>query len=117
MTPIDPDSMAGALADSHRRLILNLLQGQRDLCVCELVAALDAPQARVSQHLARLRAAGLVRHRRVANRHHYALADDLPGWVVAVLRGFAEGEAGRMAEETAAPTAPDRCARLEETNP
>lgn len=98
MTTIDPDTLAAALADRHRRAILNLLQGRRDLCVCELVAALDAPQARVSQHLARLRDAGLVRHQRVANRHHYALARDLPGWVTTVLAGFAEGDTDLAAE-------------------
>lgn len=98
MTAIDPDALAAALADRHRRMILGLLRGRGDLCVCELVAALDAPQARVSQHLARLRDLGLVRHRRVANRHHYALARDLPGWVGAVLGGFAEGDADRSAE-------------------
>jgi ArsR family transcriptional regulator len=110
MTAIDPDSLAAALADSHRRAILTLLLAQGGLCVCELVAALDAPQARVSQHLARLRSAGLVRHQRVANRHHYALAEDLPGWVVAVLRGFAEGEADRTFEArlVAMPNRPPR---------
>ena len=98
MALIDPDSLAGALADSHRRTILVLLLTQESLCVCELIAALDAPQARVSQHLAKLRDAGLVRHRRIANRHYYALADGLPLWVLAVLRGFAEGAADRTAE-------------------
>jgi ArsR family transcriptional regulator len=92
MTGIDPDTLAAALADRHRRAILTLLLTRGSLCVCELIAALEAPQARVSQHLARLRDAGLVRHQRVANRHHYALAGDLPGWVATVLRGFAEGD-------------------------
>lgn len=112
MFRIDPDSLAGALADSHRRTILVLLLAQESLCVCELIAALDAPQARVSQHLARLRDAGLVRHRRIANRHYYALTSDLPDWVLAVLRGFAEGAADRAAEARllAMPNRPPRAA-------
>lgn len=112
MTRIEPDSLAGALADSHRRTILLLLLAQESLCVCKLIAALAAPQARVSQHLAQLRDAGLVRHRRVANRHHYALTADLPGWLLALLRGFAEGGADGAAEARllAMPNRPPRAA-------
>ena len=92
MASLDPDQLAAALADRHRRLILAMLAAAGSLCVCELVDALRVPQARVSQHLARLRAAGLVEHERVANRHHYRLAPDLPPWACTVLRGYAAAE-------------------------
>jgi ArsR family transcriptional regulator len=63
-----------------------------------LLHALEAPQPRVSQHLARLRGAGLVGHRRVANRHYYALAADLPDWVARVVDAYRDGFAhtGRL---------------------
>lgn len=53
-------------ADPIRRRILRLLLAEGALCVCELCAALPADQPKVSRHLARLRAAGLVEDRRAA---------------------------------------------------
>lgn len=48
-----------ALSDETRLRILALLN-QGELCVCDLMAALDLPQSTVSRHLAYLRNAGLV---------------------------------------------------------
>lgn len=45
-------------------------------CVCHLEALLDRPQAYVSQQLAILRAAGLVRDRKEGQRVYYAIADE-----------------------------------------
>lgn len=50
---------AKCLTDGTRLKILRLLADE-DLCVSELVETLKAPQARISQHLQRLRAEGLV---------------------------------------------------------
>ena len=55
---------ASLLADPIRAGILRLL-AEGPHCVCEMAAALDARENNVSNHLARLRAAGLVR----ASRH------------------------------------------------
>lgn len=52
-----------ALGDETRLRILKLLL-KRELCVCELEAALNMPQSKVSRHLTVLRAVGLVRDRR-----------------------------------------------------
>lgn len=62
------------LADPTRMKILwALLQGESSVaCLAELVGA--APTA-VSQHLAKLRLAGLVRGRREANFIYYSAAD------------------------------------------
>jgi ArsR family transcriptional regulator len=48
-----------ALSDETRLRILALLSAG-ELCVCDLMAALDLPQSTVSRHLAYLRNAGLV---------------------------------------------------------
>lgn len=52
-----------ALSDETRLRILALLS-EGELCVCDLMAALDLPQSTVSRHLAYLRNAGLVEDER-----------------------------------------------------
>jgi len=52
-----------ALADENRLRILQLLSCG-ELCVCDLMAALNLPQSTVSRHLATLRASELVEDRR-----------------------------------------------------
>ena len=56
--------MAGLLADPIRASIVRLLR-DGPVCVCEMAAALGSRENNVSNHLARLREAGLVRPVRV----------------------------------------------------
>ena len=65
-TPVVDDVVATAalIGDRTRAGILRLL-ADGPHCVCEMAAALGEQQNNVSNHLARLRAAGLVR----ASRH------------------------------------------------
>ena len=64
-----------ALANEHRLMILcQLASGERG--VSELVAAVGLSQSAVSQHLARLRAEGIVATRRAAQAIYYSLACD-----------------------------------------
>lgn len=67
------DLLFKAFADPARLRILGLLSG-REVCVCDLMAVLGFPQSKVSQHLAFLRAAGLVVFRQEGKWRHYALA-------------------------------------------
>jgi DNA-binding transcriptional ArsR family regulator len=63
LTPPDveaPLEVATLLADGTRARILAMLRGGPH-CVCEMAAALGERQNNVSNHLARLREAGLVR--------------------------------------------------------
>lgn len=60
----DAASVAALLADTTRAGILRLL-ADGPHCVCEMAAALGERENNVSNHLARLRDAGLVR----ASRH------------------------------------------------
>lgn len=53
-----------ALGDERRLRLLRLLLTKKELCVCELVDALQLPQYEVSRNLAALRKAGLVDDRR-----------------------------------------------------
>lgn len=63
-----------ALSDETRLRILKLLQ-QGELCVCDIVAAFDSVQPKVSFHLGVLKAAGLVKDRREGKWMHYEIDD------------------------------------------
>jgi len=63
------------LADETRLRILALLT-RGELCVCDLMAALDLPQSTVSRHLATLRNADLVEDRRQGVWMYYRLAEN-----------------------------------------
>lgn len=61
------------LADETRLRILHLLL-QGPLCVCHFQEVLDAPQVKISKHLAALREHGLATSRRHKNWMIYELA-------------------------------------------
>ena len=63
-----------SLSDETRLTILKLLE-RGELCVCDIVAALDMIQPKVSFHLGVLKEAGLVKDRRVGRWIHYRLDD------------------------------------------
>ncbi|MCM8782085.1 MAG: metalloregulator ArsR/SmtB family transcription factor [Candidatus Omnitrophica bacterium] len=63
-----------ALSDETRLRIMVLLS-EKELCVCQIEAALNLPQAKVSRHLAVLRYAGLVRDRRDGLWVYYSLSE------------------------------------------
>ena len=62
-----------ALGDETRLRIMALLLGSQELCVCDLMAALDLPQSTVSRHLSYLRNAGLVDDRRQGIWMYYTI--------------------------------------------
>ncbi len=62
------------LASESRLKILALLECAGELCVGDLASVLDISPAAVSQHLGRLRSAGLVRSRRSGMTTFYNLA-------------------------------------------
>lgn len=59
------------LAGETRLKILALLRHVGELCVCDLATVLEMTPAAVSQHLARLRAGGLVQARRDGMTTYY----------------------------------------------
>jgi ArsR family transcriptional regulator len=61
-----------ALSDGTRLRIIKLLEGG-ELCVCDIVAALDLVQPKVSFHLSALKEAGLIRDRKQGKWIHYRL--------------------------------------------
>jgi len=64
-----------AVADRSRLRILKLLQGEGELCVCQIAATLGLDQSTVSRHLAVLRNAGFVEDRREGRWTYYRISD------------------------------------------
>ncbi len=61
-----------ALSDETRIRILKLLE-EGELCVCDIVTALDMIQPKVSFHLCVLKDAGLIKDRKQGKWIHYSL--------------------------------------------
>jgi ArsR family transcriptional regulator len=77
------------LADEARLKMLWLLFNYEELCVCDIMAALDITQSKASRHLGNLRHAGLVTDRKEGLWSYYKLcpaADDLTKKHLKVLR-------------------------------
>ncbi len=64
-----------ALSDETRLRIIKLLE-RGELCVCDLVAALDMSQPKVSFHLNVLKEAGLIKDRKQGKWSHYRIEPD-----------------------------------------
>ncbi len=80
-----PDILMAALADPTRLRALQILWGGEEHCVCELMETLRASQSRMSRHMGRLKAAGLVTDRRDAQWVRYRRSPNLsPQWVAII---------------------------------
>lgn len=79
-----------ALSEPTRlRVVALLCRAGKDLCVCELVDALEEPQYRVSRSLKILQKAGLVAERRVGKWVHYGLPAGLDSFRELALKAAA----------------------------
>ena len=79
-------SFLKSIANDRRLIILcELVNGERSVGELERIVGLS--QSALSQHLARLRDAGLVRARRESQSIHYSLADSSVGEVIGALQG------------------------------
>ncbi|MBI5679336.1 MAG: winged helix-turn-helix transcriptional regulator [Methanobacterium sp.] len=64
-----------ALSDPTRLKILYILQGG-ELCVCEIIMALNKPQSTISHHLNVLKKAGFIQGRKEGLWIHYKLSNN-----------------------------------------
>lgn len=76
------------LSNEHRLLALCLLLEYGEMSVTELLEQLDLGQSALSQHLARLREAGLVTYRREAQTLYYRIQDPDVVRLIAVLKNI-----------------------------
>ncbi|MCH8542121.1 MAG: metalloregulator ArsR/SmtB family transcription factor [Alcanivorax sp.] len=82
---LSPAMLCKCLGDETRLRATLLVARFGELCVCDLVTALDAPQSTVSRHLAQLRSCGLLSDRRAGQWVHYRLNPALPDWASRVI--------------------------------
>jgi ArsR family transcriptional regulator len=75
-----------ALGDPTRLRLVNLLTQTGEVCVCELVDALELPQYNVSRHLQILLKAGWLEDRKVGKWVYYRVARDLKPYHRSLLR-------------------------------
>ena len=90
---LSPTELFKCLADETRARIALLVSLEQELCVCELTAALDEAQPKISRHLALLRGSGLLEDRRNGQWVYYRLHPQLPEWASEVLRQTLEHNA------------------------
>jgi len=79
------------LSDETRLRALALMSSQGEVCVCELMHALELSQPKISRHMAALRDASLVTSHRRAQWVFYDINPDLPDWQKQVLSGALAG--------------------------
>jgi ArsR family transcriptional regulator len=83
MSPIE---LFKALSDITRLQCILLIQQEQELCVCELMAALELSQPKISRHLALLRESNLLEAKRRGQWIYYRLSPALEYWVLNILK-------------------------------
>lgn len=86
-----------ALSDETRLLSLLLIHAEGELCVCELMAALDESQPKISRHLAQLRKAELLSDRRQGQWVFYRINPGLAPWALNVIEQTRAGNQSLLA--------------------
>lgn len=88
-----------ALGDPSRLRIVTMLAENGEMCVCKIVEALGMGQPAVSHHMAALRHAGLVYHRKEGQWIHYSLnRDTLRSGPLTFISGIAKEEGSLVGE-------------------
>ncbi|MCK8120553.1 metalloregulator ArsR/SmtB family transcription factor [Pseudoalteromonas sp. 2CM32C] len=85
MEQLNPLQFYKCLADDTRLKAMLLISQEQELCVCELVAALELSQPKVSRHLAQLRQCGLLSDRKQNQWVYYSINKALPEWALSVI--------------------------------
>jgi DNA-binding transcriptional ArsR family regulator len=94
---VNPDAALKALAEPHRRVILELVAGE-PRPVGDIASHLDITPQAVSRHLKVLREAGLVDERREGTRHLFVVNPDGFSAVQRFLADFWSQRLGRLAD-------------------
>lgn len=88
---MNPLSFFKCLSDDTRLKSLLLMQQTGEVCVCDLMHALEADQPKISRHLADLRKCQIVQDERRGKWVFYKIHPQLPGWARQTLE-LAAGE-------------------------
>ena len=82
---LEPVQFFKCLSDETRLYAMLLILVEGELCVCELMEAMNNSQPKISRHLAQLRNCGLLDDARRGQWVFYSLAKNLPKWAKNVL--------------------------------
>ncbi|AWB69029.1 transcriptional regulator [Saccharobesus litoralis] len=90
------------LADELRLKSILLLHLEQELCVCELMVALnEASQPKVSRHLAQLKKAGLLIDRKQSQWVYYKIDPALNSWIHETIKITAQQNSDFLTESVA----------------
>ena len=87
---MEPLAFFKCLSDQTRLTCLMLIQQEGELCVCELMEALQESQPKISRHLAHLRKSNLLSDRRQGQWVFYSINPSLPEWAADILNTAAQ---------------------------
>ncbi len=96
---LSPAAIFKCLGDETRLRTLQLVLKEGELCVCEIAAALDLSQPKVSRHLAQLRNCGILLDTRHGQWIYYQIHPQLGSWVNEVLSTTAKANAGQLLDD------------------
>ncbi|BBM03419.1 transcriptional regulator [Microbulbifer sp. GL-2] len=96
---LNPVQFYKCLADDTRLRTLLLIAHEGELCVCELTAALNLSQPKISRHLALLRSADLLQDRRQGQWIFYRINPALGDWSKAILQDTLQANRHFIAED------------------
>lgn len=82
---MSPVQFYKCLADETRLRCLLLICSQQELCVCELMQAINESQPKISRHLAQLRSCGLLTDKRQGQWVFYSINTELPKWAAGII--------------------------------
>ncbi len=82
---INPTQFFKCLSDETRLQAVLMIHHERELCVCELVEALQVSQPKISRHLAQLRNCGVLDDDRRGQWVFYSISKKLPSWALNIL--------------------------------
>ena len=94
---IEPNTFFKCLSDETRLMATLLIFNEGELCVCELMEAMNDSQPKVSRHLAQLRGCDLLVDRRQGQWVYYSMNKSLPEWTTEILESASEGHKKALA--------------------
>ncbi|MFS2224846.1 metalloregulator ArsR/SmtB family transcription factor [Pantoea sp. B65] len=97
MSPLSPLQLFKYLSDETRLNMVLLLRATGELCVCDIAAALQLPQPKISRHLAMLREGGVLVDRRQGKWIYYQLSAHLPAWAATLIEQTWQSQSEQVA--------------------
>ncbi|MBT0587045.1 metalloregulator ArsR/SmtB family transcription factor [Alteromonas oceanisediminis] len=98
---MNPLQFFKCMSDDTRLKSVLIVNQLNEACVCDLMAALELDQPKVSRHLAELRKCNILQDERRGKWVYYQLHKQLPDWAKAVISQTAECNSGYFAASLA----------------